>query len=191
MRNDVSPEPRLWKGSLAGAGAAAFFGLEVAIQGASVLGALLAAGVWGSLVFFAVAGSGFRPSRNVSAGMRRLSRSERKTFRRSWRAGVLPDEPSVRTVAVAYAAWLADPVPLQKVQLWVMGAWVAVACVGTFAALLSEDWGSVGRWAAVGGLPALAFGGTVFRIRFGQRARRLLALNVIGERGADPTPLSP
>ena len=187
MRSDKKPDRRLWKGTLAGAGAAAFFGLSAASKGSSVAGSLLTAGMWGSLLFFAVAG--VRRNRNVSAGLRRLSASERKAFRRSWRMGVLPDEPSIRTVAVASAEWLSEPAALELSQLLVMGAWLVVACVGAIVVLAEGDWNLVGRWAAFGGLPALAFAATLYFRHSRRRARRMLAPNVADDdrKGAAPS----
>lgn len=174
MPSDETPDRRLWKGTLAGAGAAAFFGLSAASRGSSVAGSLLTAGMWGSLLFFAFAG--VRRNRNVSAGLRRLSASERKIFRRSWRAGVLPDEPSIRTVAVASAEWLSEPVALEMPQLLVMGGWLVIACLGAIVALADGDWNLVGRWAAFGSLPALSVAAILYFRRSRTRARRMLAI---------------
>ena len=140
------------------------------------MGSLLTAGMWGSLLFFAVAG--VRRNRNVSAGLRRLSASERKIFRRSWRTGVLPDDPSIRSVAVASAEWLSEPVAVEMPQLLVMGGWLVVASVGAIVGLANGGWNLVGRWAAFGGLPALAFAATLYFRRSRTRARRMLALYV-------------
>jgi hypothetical protein len=149
--------------------------LSVHHQGHSLLGSLLRSVLWASIIFFFVARGSFGRLRDRPRAMQRLSRSQRQSFRRSFRACELPNDPYVRAAAIDYLGWLAKPVPLERLELTVMSAWTLFGVGGAVVALTQNHWHPA-SWLAFAALPAFLLLCLLLTARMRGRARRLVAL---------------
>lgn len=157
-----------------GAGAGAFFALTGALTGRSVANTVLQAGMFGSIVAFSW--GSFGEIWDLNQRLQGLSRRERTECRDVAFAGEsVPGDLRLRSGSVAWARYVLEPRPFEKVAPFVLGAWALIGLGLAVAHAIAGDASRVFTALGFAGLPAAVAWTIVWRRRRRENARRYLA----------------